>query len=200
MEEVCPVKTREIKLRHTDLCTIVEESDYISLNLGLYLWRHQKGKCGVVYAKTYVKGKTVLLHRLIMGIVDSPRSVLVDHIDHDGLNNTKANLRITNDSGNSRNSRKQKQSSSKFGSRFKGVQKDTYNRRKVWRAEIICNRKRKYLGHFLSEVEAAQAYNKAATELFGGFAYLNVILDKETASAQDIQQAGKSPIAIRTST
>lgn len=56
------------------------------------------------------------------------------------------------------------------------------------------------LGHFLSEVEAAQAYNKAATELFGGFAYLNVILDKETASAQDIQQAGKSPIAIRTST
>jgi hypothetical protein len=172
MAEVCPVKTREIKLRHIDLSAIVDESDYVSLNLGSHLWRHQKGKCGVVYAKTYVKGKTVLLHRLIMGVVDSPRSVLVDHIDHNGLNNTKANLRVTNDEGNNRNSRKHQHKPSKSSSRFKGVIKRESGK---WRAEIRYSKTTKYLGQFLTEVEAAQAYNEAAIELFGEFAYLNVI-------------------------
>jgi hypothetical protein len=168
VEKVCPVKTKEIKLGGSSgLYTIVYESDYISLNLGLYRWGYQK-KGG--YVRGWVKKKNVLLHRLIMGVVDSPHSVLVDHRDHNGLNNTRTNLRITNHTGNYRNSLPRGGKS-----RFKGVVKDPEATKKIWRAKIGINGKSKYLGHYLTEVEAAKAYNEAATEFFGEFACLNAI-------------------------
>ena len=172
MKEVCPVKTREIKLGGSSgLSTTVDESDYIFLNLGSHKWYQYAGN-SATYARTKINGKAIILHRLIMGIVDSPSSVCVDHIDHNGLNNSRANLRITDKSGNARNSHKRV--FVKISSCYKGVGL-VRNRTNPWRARIGLLDEERHLGYYPTEVEAAQAYNKAATELFGEFACLNVI-------------------------
>jgi hypothetical protein len=174
MEEVCPVKTREIKLRHTNLCTKVDESDYISFNLDSYNWRPTTGR-KIVYAVASKGGQEILLHRLVMGLLDSPRSIYVDHRDRDGLNNSRTNLRITNSRGNQRNAKKHLYQN--LTSPYKGVSwRGKRYKSKPWMVRIgLPGRAYKHLGYYSTEIEAAKAYNRAATELFGEFAYLNVI-------------------------
>src|SRR4051812_14147398 len=58
---------------------------------------------GKLYAKSSRGGRTIYLHRLIMGVVDHP-GVLVDHRDSAGLNNVRLNLRLPSPQQNSRNS------------------------------------------------------------------------------------------------
>ena len=93
--------------------------------------------------------------------------MVVDHIDHDGLNNCKSNLRIATLSENRRNSRKAKDTSSKY----KGV--SWHKNNKKWEVKIGFNYKKIHIGYFNNIKEAAEAYNKKAKELFGEFAYLN---------------------------
>lgn len=110
---------------------------------------------------------TQMLHTLITGWFR------VDHIDHNGLNNRRSNLRQTNGSTNAMNSQKRRGCQS----RFKGVCRDRYG----WRAYIGGgNTKRTHLGCFSSEEEAALAYDRAAIERFGEFAHLNfpVVLEQ----------------------
>lgn len=170
--------TREIKLGGSKgLSTTVDESDFDSLNLGSYSWcpASSKGKSST-YARTRYNGRDVYLHRLILGLLDKPKHIFVDHKDGNGLNNSRSNLRVTTSRGNQRNRRKE--SSRKTSSSYKGVYKENKNRKrtKIWRAQIVLpGKKQKCLGYYPTEVEAAQAYNKAATELFGEFACLNVI-------------------------
>lgn len=92
---------------------------------------------------------------------------VVGGIDHKNLvksDNSFSNLRIATRSQNSMNTRKVKNTSS----RFKGV--TFVARTGRWQAQIQANGKRKHLGKFSSEVEAAEAYRKSAYELFGEFA------------------------------
>jgi len=171
----------EIRLSgRSNLSTIVDKSDYIALSLGSYKWRQTTGQ-STVYAYTSIKHKTIYLHRLIMGVENEPRSVCVDHIDHDGLNNTRENLRITNPQGNNRNTEKRR--SKKTTSIYKGVRKDKRsNRLRPWIASIRLSGKQQYLGFFRTEVEAAQAYNQAATIHFGLFALLNELPDSSLSA------------------
>lgn len=108
----------------------------------------------------------IWLHRLILGV---PDGILVDHIDHNGCNDQRDNLRACTHSQNHANQRKL----AKASSRFKGVCWHTQAGK--WCAYIMCNYKSKYLGLFVIEEDAALAYNKAATKLFGEFALLNII-------------------------
>lgn len=109
---------------------------------------------------------TLMMHRLLMGVTD--RSTHVDHRDHDGLNNQRANLRLASRSQNMANQRKRSRPTS---SQYKGVYwSNTYE---IWVAEITGPGGRKYLGRFPDEVSAALAYDVAAIELFGEFAHLN---------------------------
>ena len=104
------------------------------------------------------------MHRLIMSAL--PGNV-VDHIDHDPLNNTKVNLRLVTGKQNSYNRRSVKNTTSQY----KGVH---YNKRlQRWRAQIGVEGKYLDLGNFDSESEAAKAYNDAARLHFGEHAYLN---------------------------
>lgn len=155
------------------LSTLVNSEDYRTFDLGSYNWSPLIRR-STIYAKTHKNNKTILLHRLIMGLLDAPRSVLVDHIDHNGLNNYKTNLRIVNNIGNTRNSRKHL--SAKNTSAYKGVSFVRNNNTNPWAARIhLSNGRNKYLGHYRTQEEAARSYNEAATEYYGTMAYLNVI-------------------------
>lgn len=106
--------------------------------------------------------RTLLLHRLI---TNAPKGMDVDHINNNGLINTKENLRVCTRSQNMMNMRK----NGSRTSNFKGVYKDK-NR---WHSQIRDGCKNINLGRFDSEVEAAEAYNAKAVELFGEYASIN---------------------------
>lgn len=105
----------------------------------------------------------VSMHRLIMGF---PKHQ-VDHIDGDGLNNQRSNLRPANNSTNQMNKGKSRRNSSCF----KGVSWRSSSRK--WQASICKNKKQKYLGEFRTALSAALSYDDAATRLFGEFARIN---------------------------
>jgi hypothetical protein len=108
--------------------------------------------------------RKILLHRFITG---APKGFDVDHKDGDPLNNTRANLRVCTRAQNSMNRGPMPGSSSQY----KGV---TFHKRdRVWYARLVIDGQSIHLGCFRMETEAAQAYDKAAYDQFGEFAYLN---------------------------
>ncbi len=110
--------------------------------------------------------KTVMIHTLL---IKPPKGYTVDHINGNGLDNRRCNLRIASPQQNSSNRRKIKVKTSKY----KGVHKRENGK---WRAAIRVNRKLINLGTFILELDAVNAYNKAATQYFGEFACLNILL------------------------
>jgi len=148
---------------------LVDEEDYRTLKLGFYKWYPIIGR-RTTYAYSHNNGKTIYLHRFIMGLENAPRSVFVDHIDGNGLNNYRTNLRITDNSNNQRNSRKRL--SAKCTSTYKGVSFRANNKEKPWKVSLNLS-----VGCYRTELEAARAYNKAIVELFGPNALLNILPD-----------------------
>lgn len=102
-----------------------------------------------------------------------PAGYLVDHINRDKLDNRRINLRLATRTQNEANKAKRV---SKSSSRYKGVHFSKGTLKKPWRVTITKEKKTKNLGYFATEEEAAQAYNDAAVEMFGAFAYLNDIV------------------------
>jgi hypothetical protein len=126
-----------------------------------------RGRYAVAYSDLCDLSRRVWMHRLIMNPL--PHEV-VDHIDGDGLNNQRSNLRICSRAENGRNRRKQRTRAA-TASRFKGVSWDITN--KKWRARIVVGGKQRSLGNFKSEVDAAKAYDVAAKKHFALFACTN---------------------------
>ncbi len=149
----------------------VDDDDFEKFST--YSWTAVKRKSGGYNITRHfrAKGKStvVLLPRLIM---NCPDGLVVDHVNHDTLDNRKCNLRICSVANNNMNQRK----IIKRTSRYKGVSLRKEKRGlKKWRACINLDKKRISLGDYSSEEEAAFAYNKAAKRYFGEFAYLNHI-------------------------
>jgi hypothetical protein len=114
------------------------------------------------------KQKVTLLHRVIM---NAPEGVYVDHINGNGLDNRKSNLRLCTQAENVKNARKITPSVSGY----KGVYWKKSSRK--WVAQINANNKKLHLGLFVSERDAAIGYNAAALEHHREFANLNVLED-----------------------
>jgi hypothetical protein len=127
-------------------------------------WKWSVNRCAgdLVYAARRNGRKHEKMHRLIMGFP----SLDVDHKDGNGLNNQRDNLRIGTRSQNAVNRGPDQRNSSGF----KGVSLD-HGR---WRARIRIGRVLVSLGHYGTAEEAARAYDTAAIEHFGDFAYLNL--------------------------
>jgi hypothetical protein len=139
------------------LHALVDQEDYEWLMR--YQWHASpNSRTGTFYARRHHRGHTILMHRLI---VQAPKGTVVDHINGNGLDNRRCNLRLCTRQQNARNRRPQ----AKAGSRFLGV----YPHGTRWMAKVG----RHYLGLFDDEVEAAQARDRKALELFGEYAWLN---------------------------
>lgn len=121
----------------------------------------------ITYAKAIVNGKQVLLHRLVAERMGLSLDGVIDHINGDALDCRRVNLQACTHQQNIMKQRHQATAKSPF----KGV----VPFRGKWRARITLNGKTQHLGLFASAVEAAQAYNQKAVELFGTFARLNEV-------------------------
>jgi len=145
---------------------IVDDDDF--QRVMAYKW-HADVCVHTVYAvctQRKIIGQLALkLHRLILAPL--PRHVLVDHKDGNGLNCRKNNLRLSNPAGNSRNRRATRLIN---GIPIKGVHQVPYGR---FVARIRVDGKKKHLGYFSNEIDAAIAYDKAALFHYGAFASLN---------------------------
>lgn len=122
------------------------------------------------YAVTSINGKSILMHRLILGIVDNPEFE-VDHKHHNRLDNRRAMIRICTRSQNRQNSRKLEKGSSQL----KGIYRDG----QFWHAQIFSDKRVINLGRYRSEITAGRIYDQAAKETFKEFAFLNFPEHKE---------------------
>ena len=153
-----------------NLVALVDDEDYDYLNQWTWCADFHRKTC-YVHRCIVVNRKRIKIrmHRLIMGVTDS--KILIDHIDGNGLNNCKINLRTCNALGNAQNRGKDRRKTSSI---YKGVH--LHKATNKWSAEVRAKGvKRKYLGLFDSEVDAAIAYNNAAKIHHGEFARLNLI-------------------------
>lgn len=164
---------------------LVDDEDFDSVNQ--YTWDVLKSKNNpnVVYARRNFQSGGIkshlLMHRYILKLDTDD---IVDHIDRNGLNNQKSNLRLCTRSQNAANKKVQK------NRKYKGVRKryplvkytsrvtgetTVYTRPESYLAFVIKDGKNYYGGEYPTQEEAAVAYNILAKELYGDYALLNVI-------------------------
>lgn len=147
------------------MVALVDDEDFESFSAKK--WYSIKTDKHSIYAITKASSHSMAyMHRTIM---NAQKGQIVDHIDGDGLNNQRSNLRFATTSQNAQNMRVHKTSVSGY----KGV---TWRKLdKLWYANIVINGKVLGLGNFKIKEDAAHAYNAAAIKHFGEFAHLNKI-------------------------
>ena len=148
---------------------LVDEADYELVSA--YSWgvhEHVRPSGATVgpYARAGVRcpdGRytTLLMHKVISGWAQT------DHINHDGLDNRRDNLREASTRQNAQNRLSHRGTSSIY----KGVFWNTRQAR--WQAKITVGGRQVWLGTYLDEAAAGRAYDAAAIEHFGPFACLN---------------------------
>lgn len=141
------------------MVAVVDDAD-VGL-VSSYRWFAERRPNGLVYARASSPRRLgrPYMHRLILGPGAGRHS---DHVDGNGLNNRRSNLRPATVAQNIQNGRRHRDGSS----RFKGVGR---RRKGGWMAQIGGA----YLGTFADEEDAARAYDRAARDRFGEFARLN---------------------------
>lgn len=147
---------------------LVDDADYDRLNQ----WRWYAAKYGRTFyalrnsSQKNGKRRTIYMHRKILNLVPGDPKIS-DHVDGNGLNNQRRNLRTVTQFQNALNTAANFNSSS----RFKGVSWDRSN--KKWQVHIKVNVRKVFLGRFSDEISAALAYDRAANIHFAASARLN---------------------------
>ena len=140
---------------------VVDDEDYPILSI--HKWQVQKEKTTSYAVRSkQLNGvtKKIYMHREIIG---TPPGMETDHIDGDGLNNQRANLRVVTKRQNRMNRGNRKRHG------YVGVSKQGCK----YRARLKYDYKDFNIGIFDSEVDAAKARDKFAREIFGEYARLN---------------------------
>ena len=153
--------SREVQLTQ-GYVALVDDEDYDRV-VAAGPWHILNGSGDLIYAKHSLRSdgsnQALRLHRFIL---NAPAGQQVDHINGDGLDNRRSNLRLATQAQNNANRRSKDGSSSQY----KGV---CWNKTTGRWAATIC------LGNFDTEEQAARIYNKFAREVFGEFARLNLV-------------------------
>jgi hypothetical protein len=137
---------------------IVDPEDYARLNK--YKW-YAAGKEAKFYAARWAGRKKVFMHREVIFV---PAGMVGDHINHNRLDNRKANLRPATIAQNAHNK-------PRSSAKFRGLSRD--KRRGKWRVRVSCNGRRISIGSFDDETAAARAYDEAVKKYHGRFAVPN---------------------------
>jgi hypothetical protein len=154
-------------------------------------WRAQINGPNAIYAvySQYRKhlglnALTVGMHRVVM---NAPRDQIIDHINGDGLDNRRRNLRIVSSLQNMQNRMKHTVGQSTY----KGIRP----LKGRWEARITYGGRRKSIGWFDTEIQAAQAYDTAARSIFGEFCCLNFALPHERSALSTQRQSAQDAMA-----
>jgi hypothetical protein len=150
--------TKEIPLTK-GMVALVDDEDYYDLSK--YRWYANKTGWNTYYAfrntpRQSGKQHLIRMHRVIL---NPPSDMEVDHINGNGLDNRKENLRIVTRRQNSQNRHQVKTS------KYTGVCWD--NDRQKWRAYIRIMGRNKHLGLFVDETLAARAYMRTVNWVTG---------------------------------
>jgi hypothetical protein len=145
---------------------IVDPEDFERLNK--HKWYAAKDSRTFYATRKKRIGKKFVSLGMHRQILNPPDHLMVDHINHNGLDNRKANLRLATCAQNSYNRRQFRKNKS---SKFIGVSWKEWT--KKWAVIICYKRKNIIVGYFEDEIQAAKAYDKAAKKYHGEFASLN---------------------------
>ena len=152
---------KQIPLTQNQIAT-VDDKDYEIIILDKWFVHFERGR---YYAWRNKNKRPMRMHHVVMGI--PPKGYEIDHIDRNGLNNQRNNLRIVTRSENNLNAKKRKNSSSQY----KGVQ---WNKNKQkWYAEFKYLGKRFCLGYFNKEQDAAKERDWFVINYYGRNTMLN---------------------------
>lgn len=139
----------EIKLTSGE-AVLLDDADFDVVSP--YVWRRVKSS--TLYAAARIGEKTVYMHRLLMSPGDED---YVDHVNHNGLDNRRGNLRVVSPRENQMNRRKEDGKTSKYlGVSFVPP---PYAVKKPWVSYCRTLDKTHNLGYFATEEEAAAAYD-----------------------------------------
>lgn len=142
---------------------IVDDEDYDAVSK--FKWRYWSNKCTQTgYAVRTANRKNLSLQNFIL---EHPSGMCVDHINGNGLDCRRENLRICTYRENLKNKKRNRDSHSPY----KGVRQECQK----WSASIMSDGKIYRLGLFDTPEDAARAYNEAAKQYHGEFARLNEI-------------------------
>ena len=156
-----------IQLKHGT--AIVDEQDFDKINQ--YRWKSSfVGKAKTPYATSSHFGRTVYMHRLVM---DAPKGTVIDHIDGNGLNNSRDNLRFVTYSQNNMNQPIRCDNTSGH----KGI--NWCEDRQKYQVYINIDRKRKSLGRYKTLEEAIYVRDEAVKAHYGEYARENSSLPEE---------------------
>lgn len=150
---------KEIQLTQGQVA-LVDDEDFEKVSK--HKW-HATRDGNTFYAKTNIGSKRIFMHRLIL---NAPTGMDVDHKNKNGIDNSRANIRICSRTQNQAN-----QNSRGGTSKYKGV--CWYSRERRWVSKIGFGGKKILLGYYKDEKEAARAYDIEAQKLYGDFAVLN---------------------------
>jgi hypothetical protein len=159
---------KEIKLTK-GMVTIVDDDDYKWLSK--FKWFSHKARHSYYASRSVLKnGKTTTIdmHREILGLQHRDGKIS-DHINRNGLDNRKENLRIVSMSENTMNHKLYCTNTSGYH----GVSWDK-NKNK-WRASLHIKKNGKHVGYYSDPIEAAYAYDMAAKKYYGEYATLNFL-------------------------